>query len=98
MSELLTAIFVLSVAAYVIGALIYARVQLQTAPPLRRLAFIGTLFIIIAIVVSVVHDHPWIRVAFPIYVGFTVYGWISSAHEATRRGARSTGIARALIR
>lgn len=98
MTSLLNIGFIVSIAAYVVGALFYARVQLATAPPLRRLAFIGTLFIIIAIAVSVADDHAWVKTAFTIYVALTVYGWFSSAHEASRRGVMSTGIARALIK
>lgn len=98
MNALAAAFFAISIGAYVIGALIYARVALAEAPVVRRLAFIGTLLIVILIVVSTADTHPWLLIAFPLYVALTIYGWIASAREASRRGVKSTGIARMLIR
>lgn len=91
-------VFAFSLFVYVFGAVLYSRAALAESSPLRRLAFVGSMFIVIAIAASVVRDHRWVEVAFPIYVGCTIYGWMASSRDANRRGVRPTGIARAILK
>lgn len=83
---------------YVVAALGYARVALSDAGPIRRIAFMGSMLILIGIVFSTVDEHKWIAGAFASYVVATIYGWRSSAKDAVARGKQATGFARALMR
>lgn len=95
MSTLVAAV---SAIVYVVAALGYARVALSEAGPIRRLAFMASMLILIGIVFSTVDEHDWIAGAFSAYVMATVYGWRASAKDAVARGKKATGFARALMR
>lgn len=91
-------LLVATVAAYVIGAMIYTRVAHVDASRVRRLAFIVSLFTNLMVFFSAVAVIPWLVYLFAAYVAATCFGWARSGRDAINGGKTPRGAATMLLR